>query len=232
MLDACIIVLNLSMLDIKNIDVSKSKKINAQKIKMAGDYYKTRESVEEYIKLAKDVNGGELIEKLKSFLPPKATLLELGSGPGTDWNILKQDFEVVGSDNSREFLNHLIMNHPDGKFLELDAITLNTEQKFDGIYSNKVLHHLTDDELNASIQNQYHVLNADGIICHSFWKGEGSEVFKGLYVNYHSEKTLSAFFKKHFKILLMELYNEFDEADSLLLIGKKEQDIIPKRKLH
>jgi hypothetical protein len=46
---------------------------------MTEDYYKTKRSVEEYIRLAKDVNGSELIEKLKMFLPSKANLLEIGT---------------------------------------------------------------------------------------------------------------------------------------------------------
>ncbi len=199
---------------------------------MTKDYYRTRESVEEYIRLAKDVNGSELIKKLKRFLPSNSTLLELGTGPGTDWNILKEDYEVVGSDNSHEFLNHLISANPKGRFLKLDAITLSTDEMFDGIYSNKVLHHLKGNELIDSIKRQYDVLNTDGIVCHSFWKGEGSEVFKGLFVNYHSENTLREFFEGYFEIVLLELYAEFDEEDSLLLIGKKKHKTSTKTKLH
>ena len=74
---------------------------------MEGEYYKTKESVDEYIRLAKDVNGGELIEQLKEVLPPNSMLLEIGSGPGTDWRILNKTYNVIGSDNSTKFLNHL-----------------------------------------------------------------------------------------------------------------------------
>lgn len=186
-------------------------------------YYKTKESVAEYIRLAKDENGGELIEKLKNFLPSQSRLLEIGTGPGTDWKILMEDYEVVGSDNSQEFLDHLRTNNPTGQFLELDASTLKTEEKFDGIYSNKVMHHLSDAELIDSIKRQYEMLNPDGIICHSFWKGEGSEVFKGLFVNYHTENTLRKFFEASFEVLLMEPYEEFEAADSILLIGRKKK---------
>lgn len=189
---------------------------------MAQDYYKTKESVEEYIELAKDVNGIGLIEKLKDFLTPNSSLLELGSGPGTDWKILNERFNVIGSDNSQEFLTHLRTNNPHGSFLNLDAITLNTEEKFDGIYSNKVLHHLTDEELSSSITRQAALLNSNGIICHSFWKGEGSEIFKGLFVNYHTEQALRSYFESYFEILLIEAYNEFEDNDSLFLIGKKK----------
>ncbi len=189
---------------------------------MTGDYYKTKESVDEYIRLAKGVDGGELIKKLKSFLPLKSSLLEIGTGPGTDWKILSEYYEVVGSDNSSEFLSHLITSNPEGRFMELDAITIITDHKFDGIYSNKVMHHLKDNELVDSIKRQHDILNTDGIICHSFWNGEGSELFKGLFVNYHTKSSLKEFFKPHFEIMMIEEYAEFEDGDSLLLIGTKK----------
>lgn len=189
---------------------------------MKGAYYKTKESVEEYIHLAEGVSGKQLIGKLKQVLPPNADVLEIGSGPGTDWNILNESYKVIGSDNSTTFLDHLIHKNPNGEFLELDAITLKTDKKFDGIYSNKVMHHLRDDELMDAVKRQYGILNPNGIICHSFWKGEGSEIFKGLFVNYHNEVVLKEVFKEYFEILSIENYKEFDDDDSLLLIGKKK----------
>ena len=189
---------------------------------MEGEYYKTKESVEEYIKLAKDVNGRQLIEKLVEVLPPGSALLELGSGPGTDWKNLNGIYEVTGSDSSTEFLTHLNKGNKDGEFLNLDAVTLSTDRKFDGIYSNKVLHHLRDDEINKSIKRQFKILNESGIICHSFWKGEGSEIFKGLFVNYHTISSLKEKFKDYFEITFIEEYKEFENNDSVLLMGKKK----------
>lgn len=189
---------------------------------MNGEYYKTKESVEEYIDLAKDVNGAELIEELKQVLPLQSNLLELGSGPGTDWAILNEFYSVTGSDNSSEFLKHLIEKHPSGKFLNLDAITIKSNQTFDGIYSNKVLHHLRDNELAESIKRQSEILNVNGVICHSFWKGNGFEIFKGLYVNYHDEQGIRSLFKDYFDILSIVSYQEFEEGDSILLMAKKK----------
>jgi SAM-dependent methyltransferase len=189
---------------------------------MEEHYYKTKASVKEYIKAAEGYDGKLLIEKLREYLPSGSSVLEIGSGPGTDWNILKKDYQVVGSDNSIEFLKHLISNYPDGIFLELDAVTLATDESFDGIYSNKVLHHLKDEELMASIKRQHELLNPGGIICHSFWKGEGSEIFKGLYVNYHSEQNLKDLIGDSFDILLLENYEEFELDDSILLLGRKK----------
>jgi SAM-dependent methyltransferase len=185
-------------------------------------YYKTKASVKEYIKAAEGYDGKLLIAKLREYLPSGSSILEIGSGPGTDWNILKKDYQVVGSDNSTEFLKHLTSNNPAGKFLELDAVNLATNESFDGIYSNKVLHHLKDEELMASIKRQHELLNPGGIICHSFWKGEGSEIFKGLYVNYHNEHNLRDFMNGTFEILLLENYAEFEDDDSILLLGRKK----------
>lgn len=189
---------------------------------MKGDFYNTKESVEEYIKLAKDANGKLLIEKLKQILPSQSSILEIGSGPGTDWKILQEYYDVTGSDNSKKFLMHLVNEYHQGKFIELDAISLKTDMKFDGIYSNKVMHHLKDDELIDSVKRQNEILNSNGIICHSFWKGEGSEIFKGLFVNYHTVATLTKTHQKHFEILSIEEYKEFDDNDSLLLFARKK----------
>jgi len=189
---------------------------------MEGEYYKTKESVNEYIKLAKDVSGIDLIERLKKHLASHSLLLEIGSGPGTDWEILRDTFDVIGSDNSEEFLSHLKTKFPKGEFHLIDASSLEIDKTMDGIYSNKVLHHLKDDELTKSIQRQHEILNKDGIICHSFWKGEGSEIFKGLFVNYHTHESIQNHFEEHFEIILSEDYAEFDENDSILVIAKKK----------
>jgi trans-aconitate methyltransferase len=185
-------------------------------------YYHTKESIDEYINLAKDVNGQQLINKLKVYLPSASSLLELGSGPGTDWRILSKDYKVTGSDNSSEFLEHLTTNNPTGNFLKLDASLLETDQKFDGIYSNKVLHHLSDAELEKSIEQQSNILNSKGIIAHSFWKGTGSEIFKGMFVNYHSSSDLKHHFSPYFDVLVLEEYTEFDAGDSVFIIARKK----------
>jgi len=184
---------------------------------MKDKYYHSKESVDEYIKLAKEVNSRQLIGSFTKYLDKGSSILEIGSGPGTDWKILSDYYKVVGSDYSTEFLNRLKINNPTGIFFDLDAITLKINKKFDGIYSNKVLHHLNDKELKDSISRQVEILNTDGLICHSFWKGKGSEIFHGLYVNYQTESTL----KKYFDILVLEEYREFEDNDSLILIGRK-----------
>ena len=188
---------------------------------MPEKYYHTKESVEEYIKLAEGHNGLGLIKELQKFVPAGAKILEIGTGPGTDWEILDKFYQVYGSDNSLEFLKKLRARLPKNKFLELDAVTLETNMLFDGIYSNKVLHHLTDEGLQESVKKQHGILNAHGTICHSFWKGDGDETFKGMFVNYHTDKGIESFFNPYFKTLLIKSYKEFETGDSILYIGKR-----------
>ncbi len=189
---------------------------------MVGEYYNTKESVDEYIHAAAGHSGSQLIAKLKDFLPVGSVLLEIGSGPGTDWEILSKDYQVVGSDFSPEFLRRLREKFPKGEFMELDAATLATDHTFAGIYSNKVLHHLTDDALVTSFERQAALLKSGGVFCHSFWAGEGSEVFKGMFVNYHTEVGIRRCCESLFEVLLVESYPEFEDGDSLLVIGRKK----------
>lgn len=91
------------------------------------------------------MNGKLLIEQLKQLLPSQSSLLEIGSGPGSDWEILQ-----------------------------------------------------------------------------AFYKVTGSEIFKGLFVNYHTVASQTKAYQNHFEILSIEAYNEFDVNDSLLMFARKK----------
>ncbi len=187
---------------------------------MQSNFYHSKETVDQYIEMAKDVNSSGLIEKYKKYLPEGSTILEIGSGPGTDWENLNQTFNTIGSDYSEEFCSRLQSKFPDGEFLLLDAVSLETNEVFAGIYSNKVLIHLNDEELEKSLERQAQVLNKNGIISHSFWKGEGTEIYNTLFVNYQTASTLERLFSKHFDIILLEEYKEFEDNDSIVVIAE------------
>lgn len=189
---------------------------------MSKAYYHTKESVEEYIKLSEGHDGTHLITPLSKFLPAQLSVLEIGSAEGKDIELLSQTYKVTGSDYSEEFLKVLRSRLPNFDFLHLNAATLETDLCFDGIYSNKVLHHLTDEELLNSINRQHEMLNTGGIICHSFWKGEGDEEFKGMFVNYHTKEELEQLFSPKFTIHILKEYAEMEEGDSIFLIAEKK----------
>jgi SAM-dependent methyltransferase len=188
---------------------------------MTERYYLTNETAVQHIKMAEGYDGKELIEKLKSYLSAGSTVLELGSGPGTDLEVLSQYYHVTGSDFSQQFLDILVEKNVSNELLILDAITLKTDKIFDCIYSNKVLQHLTNDELFQSIKNQLHILDDGGIVCHSFWAGDDCYEMKGALHNYHTLVELESWFSPYFEIQLLEFYDEMEKDDSILLIGKK-----------
>ena len=101
---------------------------------------------QEYIRMSEGYDGSELIQVLKKHMPSKSRVLELGMGPGKDLDILRQSYRVIGSDISQKFLDIYREKNKEVDLLFLDAVTIDTDQKFDCIYSNKVLIHLSDEQ--------------------------------------------------------------------------------------
>ena len=131
-------------------------------------YFDDPHHVREYVKMAEGYDGAQLVEVLTDHLPAGSAVLELGMGPGKDLVLLEQHYRVTGSDSSQAFLDLYREAHPDGDLMLLDARTLETERRFDCLYSNKVLQHLTREELGRSFDRQTQVLESGGLVLHSF----------------------------------------------------------------
>jgi len=185
-------------------------------------FFDSEKGVNEYLKMAEGYDGAELINVLENFLPKGSTLLELGMGPGKDMDILQENYAVTGSDNSTIFLEKYKRKNPDADLLFLDAVTLKTDRKFDGIYSNKVLHHLTTDELKTSLKKQKEILNPGGILFHSFWKGDKTEKMEGLLFVYYEKEFLKKLFEPDFEILALEGYTELEKDDSIYAVLRRK----------
>jgi cyclopropane fatty-acyl-phospholipid synthase-like methyltransferase len=181
-------------------------------------YFDDRECAKEYIKMAEGYDGRELIEVLREHLPKGASLLELGMGPGTDLDLLNQTYRVTGSDSAQAFLDIYRERNERADLLLLDAATLDTDRRFDGIYSNKVLIHLSEDELQQSFLRQEDVLNPQGILFHSFWHGDKEEFFHGLRFRYYTEEKLLGIVELRFEVVAMERYTEMEDDDSIYLV--------------
>ena len=187
-------------------------------------FFDTEKGVEKYIKMAEGYDGAGLINILQRYLPEKSTLLELGMGPGKDLDILREIFTATGSDNSKIFLDKYKKHNPKVDLLKLDAVTLQTDKKFDCIYSNKVLHHLTRDELKKSLQRQCEILNPNGIAFHSFWKGDEDENYDGMLFVRYQIKELEDIIGNFFDILTINVYDEMEKDDSIYIILRKLSD--------
>lgn len=184
------------------------------------DFFKNEKNVEEYMSMTAGSDGQDLINTLKDYLPPGASVLEIGMGPGADLDILKKDYKACGSDYSQIFLDKYRERASDTELFLLDAVTLDIDRRFDALYSNKVLHHLKKDQLIQSFERQNGLLNEGGIICHSFWRGEKQEEFRGLFFQYYLEEEIQSFLEPRYSILRTELYSEFEENDSFLILAR------------
>jgi cyclopropane fatty-acyl-phospholipid synthase-like methyltransferase len=184
-------------------------------------YFDDEKHVDEYIKVAEGYDGRELIPVLRVHLEDNSTLLELGMGPGKDMNLLREYYRVTGSDNSQIFLDRFKTKHPDADLLWLDAAILDTNRKFDCIYSNKVLHNLSKSQLEDSFRNQAKILNPDGILFHTFWHGDSEEEHSGLRFVYHTPEKLHKMTRDKFEEIAVSMYTEMEENDSFYVLLRK-----------
>lgn len=185
-------------------------------------YYDDPKHVEEYIKMADGYDGKVLIDVLQQHLPSGKSVLELGMGPGKDLELLSAHFKVTGSDQSAAFLERYKQLHPDADLLQLDAVSMDTTRQFDGIYSNKVLYHLTRDALVESFKRQATVLKKGGIALHSFWYGDGEDSMHGLHFAYYTEATLSQIIPDLYDVVTISRYTEMETDDSLYVVLKRK----------
>ncbi len=184
-------------------------------------YYDDEYNVQQYIRMSAGYDGRFLINILRRHLPKGSSLLELGMGPGKDLLILSERYLVCGSDSSPVFLQRFRQMHPNLDIKLLDAKCIDTEERYDGIYSNKVLHQLAKDDLAASFLRQALVLNEGGIAFHSFWLGDEQGSRAGMPYIYYRADALSALTSSQFSIVACEQYTEIETDDSFYVLLRK-----------
>lgn len=184
--------------------------------------YDTDEGVDQYIAMCDGMDGRAHVDRLKELLPEGAQVLELGMGPGADYELMRHYFSVLGTDTSFAFLERMQDKRPGADLLELDARTLETERTFDGIYSNKVLHHLTRAELEESFRRQADRLLPGGVALHTFWYGaHAPEEHGGMRFTYYTEESLQALLPDALKVESIRRYRELEDDDSIELVVRK-----------
>jgi trans-aconitate methyltransferase len=185
------------------------------------DFYENKKNVGQYIEFTPSHDGALLVDLLVNHLPASATVLELGMGPGKDFDKLSKHFSVTGSDFSTTFLELYRLRNDSADLLHLDARTLDTERTFDAIFSNKALIHLSREDLRTSFLRQSDVLNAGGLVLHSFWHGAGEANFDGLRLVYQDEHELAGMLEDAFDIIDVGRHAKMAEDDSIYVLARK-----------
>jgi SAM-dependent methyltransferase len=185
------------------------------------DYYENEQNVSSYIQFTPAHDGAELVDALRAELPEQSSVLELGMGPGKDFKLLSEYFCVTGSDRSNVFLNRFRELDPDADLAHLDARTIETDRRFDAIFSNKALIHMSSAELAQSFARQHTVLNPGGVLLHSFWYGEGQSEFNELTLVYHNETDLAAMLEPDFDVIGLQRHAKMADGDSIYVLARK-----------
>ncbi len=189
---------------------------------MKDDYYEQAKHVDHYIQFTPAHDGALLIDTLGTHLARDSAVLELGMGPGKDFKLLSKRFQMTGSDFSHLFLDRYRELDPTADLLHLDARTLEIDRTFDAIFSNKALIHFSAEELQQSFDRQHEVLNENGLMLHSFWYGEGEQVFDDLTLVYRNESDLTRMLQDSFDILVLKRHAKMAEGDSIYVLARKK----------
>lgn len=192
---------------------------------MSTNGYLDPEKVASYIKLCEGLSYPFLYERLQQHLPQGSSLLELGTGPGNDLAFLAEQYKAMGSDLSPGFVDHAREKLPQCDVLQLDAVAIDVPdpaQRFDCIYSNKVLHLLSMAQLEDSCRRQRELLREGGLFAHTFWMGDGTvQEIGGMSHFYHERGSLLALIEGYFVVIDTLAYEEFSPEDSLFVIARR-----------
>lgn len=97
-------------------------------------FYDDSKNVDKYIEMCNDYDGRHIYNELKKILDGEKSVLELGSGPGSDIPFLNAHYKVTGLDLSEEFISRLKNKYQDIPFLKINAMDIDIKDKFDCIF--------------------------------------------------------------------------------------------------
>jgi len=184
-------------------------------------YFDADECVDEFIKMAEGYDGRELIEILRSDVPSGSSVFDFGMGPGKDLALLQPYFQATGSDRSAVFVDRVRALESSADALVLDAVDMDTERRFDAIYSNKVMQHSSRQDAARSLAAQHRILNAGATALHSLWFGDKLEEHHDLLFRQHTAEGFSKLLYEQFEVLGSEPYAEMAADDSLCVVLRR-----------
>lgn len=187
------------------------------------NFYNDPVKVDEYEKMCEGYSGAELYDVLEKHLEKGSSILELGSGPGNDIAHFRINFSVTGSDMSDEFISRCTNKFVNIPFLKLDAVSIDTNEVYDCLFSNKVLHHLKRDQLDKSLKRQQQVIKEGGLFAHTFWLGDKEFTMEDMLFVFYDKDELLTMVSKYFTILETVSYKELEEGDSIFIVAKNDK---------
>lgn len=182
--------------------------------------FNNEDFVKNYVKMIDemDYDNSLIVNTFKENIKKGAKVLELGMGPALDYTDLKDLYDYTLSDSSKAFIKIFNENNKE-QAIQLDAVTIDIDDKFDCIFTNKVFQCLDLINIRKSFERQHEVINKNGIVIHSFWLK--TEEKKDDISTLLSLTDIRSILKGLFQIEKTIIYDEMNESDSVLIVAKK-----------
>ncbi len=169
-----------------------SERIDYKKITI--DSYDT--TVTEYITKVDKLHPAKEAAKFLSLLDKKASILDVGCGPGRDARIFaNKGYEVIGVDLSKNMIAAARKRVKNAKFKVMDIVNLKFKDNFfDGVWANAILMHLPKKDVTKAISEIRRVIKNKGIFYLSVKEGKGEVLLPD--DRYEGVKKFWSFFTK------------------------------------
>ena len=129
----------------------------------------------EYIESTLDTNMNEVYMFFEPYIKEGGSILDVGFGSGRDMlHFKRMGYEVSGIDQEQVFVEH-------GLALGLDVsigdlLTYESNKRYDGIWANASLVHLSLEDFYKAIHHLLSLLNDDGVLFVSMKLGSSFEI--------------------------------------------------------
>jgi trans-aconitate 2-methyltransferase len=93
------------------------------------------------------------------------TIIDIGCGPGNSTQVLCKRWphaDIVGLDKSERMIERARLDHPEQTWIVGDASTLDTDRKYDIVFSNAAIHWIPDH--HRLLPRLFHMVRKDGIL--------------------------------------------------------------------
>ena len=158
------------------VDTSKKRKkkvILGDKDHVYNDYEKKAKWFDHH--RSRDFFEKFYLDKVISYLSPRATVLDLGCGMGEPISqyFIEQGYKLTGIDGSQKLIKLAKKRYPQAEFIVADMRTIHFDKKFDCIILWHSFFHLPADDQRAMFAIFQRYLKIDGILMFTSGPQEG-----------------------------------------------------------
>ena len=155
------------------------------------------DNARDFFQKTRDLDMGALYAPFLRLLPPGTHILDAGCGSGRDsLHFLNNGFAVTAFDASNEMARMAagLIGQP---VLRLSFRDVDFVERFDGVWANASLLHVSRDEIDESVRRLGRSLKAGGVLFASFRYGNGEAFRGGRLFNDYTEEAVRTMFAEY-----------------------------------